>query len=118
MVYPLAPEELIVAFGNSRSYEAALLTQRFRGGVDERSVGMSIHPVTNSWSLSVEIHGLFRYEAVEEFIAERDGKPFRFDWDGDGVEDGSLYRIESHQWTWSGYYHWQLSVELKGIHRP
>ncbi len=118
MSYPIAPKSLTIAFGNKRSYEAQLLKQRLKGGVDERSTGLSIHPITDSWSLSLEIHGLPRYKQIENFIKEREGDPFRFDWDGDGVEDGSLYRIESHQWNWSEYHHWQLSMELKGVHRP
>lgn len=118
IIYPVAPKELIVAFGNKRSYETQLITQRFKGGVDERSAGMSPNPVTDNWSLTAEIKGLTRYQAVENFIASRNGEPFRFDWNGDNVVTNELYRIESHNWTWSGYYHWQLSVELKGVHRP
>lgn len=118
MDYPVAPADFIVAFGNKRSFESKLISQRFKGGVEERSTGLSINPVSDTWNLQLEIHRLFRYRRIEAFIVERDGEPFRFDWDGDGVVTDELYRIESHQWNWSGYYHWQLTVQLKRVFRP
>lgn len=118
MTYPIAPPSLTIPLNTKRTYTTNLLQQRFNGGVDERSTGFSINPTEDSWSLDVTIKHLTNYNSIEAFLVERDGKPFRFNWDGNGVVSNETYWIESHRWTWEAYQVWKLSVELKRAFRP
>lgn len=118
MAYPIAPISLTIALGSKRNYSTNLLTQRFNGGVDERSTGFSLNPTEDSWSLDLPVRFLQNYNAIEAFLQAQDGKPFRFDWDGDGLVGSEVYWVESHRWTWEAYQFWKLSVELKRVFRP
>ncbi|NEQ64558.1 MAG: hypothetical protein F6J86_07250 [Symploca sp. SIO1B1] len=115
--YPLAPKQLIAAWNNTRSYQASPLVQRF-DRIEDRGVGFGINLVNDTWSFQINVVELSNYLALDNFFKERDGKPFRLDYDGDRAEDRNLYRVASYQWNWTGNQAWGLNVEILGVQRP
>jgi phage-related protein len=115
LFYPTAPTTLIAAWNNRHSFQANPLVQRF-SGIEDRGTAFGINAIDHTWSLDIKVVGFEKYWILDDFLRERDGKPFYLDYDENGVTDG-LYRTASHQWTWESANIWGLSIELTEVNR-
>ncbi|NEN94486.1 MAG: hypothetical protein F6K50_02775 [Moorea sp. SIO3I7] len=115
--YPSAPATLIASWNNQHSFTADPISIRFDGGLEQRTSAFEINLNKDTWSLLVHITTFAEYQELDKFIKDRDGLPFVFSYDGI-VSSPEVYRINSHQWSWTGFKLWQLTVELERVHRP
>lgn len=109
ITYPFCPSCLKRSWNDTNSYQLDVLSTRKNGGVETRSTGVSPNITDDSWNLNLVIDSQANKNIIDNFLLERNGKPFWF--------EARLYKASDFSWSWDALGFWKLSLKLEHAHR-
>lgn len=105
MTYPNAPTELVLKWESPLSLSQSPTIDRRNGGTEARGTNFQLNLTRETQAANVVIVTLDDYLTIEEFLQERDGKPFFF--------NSKLFSTLEWKWTFKGNDIFELSLSLK-----
>lgn len=105
--YPTAPQSFVLTWENPLSLKQnpAINADRRKGGTEARGTNFQLNLTKETQEAKVIAVTRDGYEEVEEFLTERDGKPFNF--------NSQLWSCLEWNWTFKGNDVFELSLSLK-----
>lgn len=110
MTYPSAPSSLKLSWDNALSFESAVLSQNYYGGVDERGNRNQLNQITRNQMLTLVVTTLAEYSEIDTFLTNNLGKPFYF--------NNILYICEAFKWKYQNNKIFGLDLNLTEVFRP
>lgn len=106
----IAPSSLKLSWENALSYESALVSQNYYGGIDEKGNRNQLNQVTRTQTLSLIVTTVQDYTEIDNFLTENLCKPIYF--------DNILYYCESFKWVYQNDKIFNLDLSLVEVFRP
>jgi hypothetical protein len=105
--YPTAPQSFVLTWENPLSLKQnpAINADRRKGGTEARGTNFQLNLTKETQEAKVIAVTRDDYEEVEEFLTERNGKPFNF--------NSQLWSCLEWTWVFKGGDIFELSLSLK-----